>query len=82
MTKPNDSEKDRTTFDVLFQPIKARLEQHERDHPSHHREKLCFKRFVRLLVYHFTKNCESGRQLLTDISTAATRAIAFIHLTP
>jgi hypothetical protein len=32
---------------------------------------LHFKEFVRLLVYHFTKGCESGRQLLTDISTAA-----------
>ena len=71
MTKPSDYEKDCTTFDVLFQPIQALLEQHERDHPPHHREKLHFKEFVRLLIYHFAKNCESGRQLLTDISTAA-----------
>jgi hypothetical protein len=71
MTKPDDSEKDCTTFDVLFQPLESPLAQQERDHPPHHREKLHFKWFVRLLVYHFTKGCESGRQLLTDISTAA-----------
>jgi len=71
MAKPDDSEKDCTTFDMLFQPIRAFLEKHERDHPPHHREKLHFKGFVRLLVYHFTKGCESGRQLLTDVSTAA-----------
>ena len=72
MTKPDDSERDCTTFDVLFQPLESYLAQHERDHPPHHRETLHFKCFVRLLVYHFTKCCESGRQLLTDISTAAT----------
>jgi len=71
MAKPGDSEKDCTTFDMLFQPIEAFLEKHERDHPPHHREKLHFEGFVRLLVYHFTKGCESGRQLLTDVSTAA-----------
>jgi len=71
MTEPDDSEKDCTTFDILFQPIKAFLEKHERDHSPHHREKLHFEGFVRLLVYHFTKGCESGRQLLTDVSTAA-----------
>jgi hypothetical protein len=71
MTKPDDSEKDCTTFDVLFQPLKPFLARHERDHSSHHRETLHFKAFVRLLVYYFTKGCESGRQLLTDISTAA-----------
>ena len=27
---------------------------------------------MRLLVYHFAKGCESGRQLLTDVSTAET----------
>jgi hypothetical protein len=71
MTKPDGSEKDCTTFDVLFQPLESPVAQHERDHPPHHRERLHFKWFVRLLVYHFTKGCESGRQLLTDISTAA-----------
>jgi hypothetical protein len=71
MTKPDGSEKDCTTFDVLFQPLESPLAQHECDHPPHHRETLHFKWFVRLLVYHFTKGCESGRQLLTDTLSAA-----------
>lgn len=71
MVNPGDSEKERTTFAALFQPIEAVLVQHERDHPPHHRETLHFKDFVRKLVYHFAKGCESGRQLVTDISTAA-----------
>jgi hypothetical protein len=70
MSNSDDAKTDRTTFDVLFEPLVAFLEQHERDHPPHHREKLPFKKFVRTLVYHFTQNCESGRQLLTDVSTA------------
>jgi len=70
MSKPGDSEKHGTTFDVLFQPLEAFLARHECDHPPHHREKLHFREFVRTLVYHFAKGCESGRQLLTDTSTA------------
>jgi hypothetical protein len=70
MARPDDSEKERTTFDTLFQPLNAFLAQHERDHPPHHREAFHFKEFVRTLVYHFAKGCESGRQLLTDVSTA------------
>jgi hypothetical protein len=66
----DDSETDFTTFDVLFQPLARFLVQHERDNPSHHREVLPYKDFVRLLVYHFAKGCASGRQLLTDVSTA------------
>jgi len=69
MSKPDGSEKDCTTFDVLFHPLEAFLAQQERDHPPHHLEKLPFGKFVRALVYHFAKGCESGRQLLTDIST-------------
>ena len=71
MINPGDSEKERTTFTALFHPVEAFLVQYERDHPPHHRETLHFKDFVRKLVYHFAKGCESGRQLLTDISTAA-----------
>jgi hypothetical protein len=71
MAKPDDSEKDCTTFDVLFQPLESPLARHEHNHPPHHRETLHFKGFVRLLVYHFTKGCESGRQLLTDTLSAA-----------
>jgi hypothetical protein len=70
MTKPNSSEKDCTTFDALIQPLESSLAQHEHDHPPHHRETLHFKEFVRLLIYHFAKGCESGRQMLTDVSTA------------
>jgi hypothetical protein len=70
MSKPDDSKTNCTTFDVLFQPLARFLAQHERDHPPHHREELHFKEFMRLLVYHFAKGCESGRQLLTDVSTA------------
>jgi hypothetical protein len=71
LTKPDNSEKDCTTFDVLLQPLESSLAQHERDHPPHHRETLHFKEFVQMLVYHFSKGCESGRQLLTDTLTAA-----------
>lgn len=71
MSKPDDSERHCTTFDALFQPTEPFLEQHERDHPPHHREKLHFRDFVRSLVYHFVKGSESGRQLLTDMETAA-----------
>ena len=72
MSKPDDSEQHCTTFDALFQPLEAPLAQQERDHPPHHREVLHFAQFVRLLVYHFVKSCESGRQLLTDtLSTAS-----------
>jgi len=71
MAKPDSSEKDCTTFDALFQPLESSLAQHEHDHPPHHRETLHFKGFVKLLIYHFVKGCESGRQLLTDTLTAA-----------
>jgi len=59
-----------TTFDELCEPIKSFLEQHEGDHPPHHRETLHFADFVKKLIYHFTKNCESGRQWVTDLETA------------
>jgi hypothetical protein len=71
MSKPDDSNRDCTTFDALFQPTEPFFEQHEQDHPPHHRETLPFRDFVRSLVYHFVKGSESGRQLLTDIETAA-----------
>ena len=61
---------DHTTFDELCEPINSFLEQHEQDHPPHHRETLHFADFVRKLIYHFAKNCASGRQLVTDLETA------------
>ena len=70
MTNLKDTGEGHTTFDELCEPINPFLEQHERDHPPHHRERLHFADFVRKLVYHFAKNCESGRQLVTDLETA------------
>jgi hypothetical protein len=59
-----------TTFGELFRPLQEPLEQHEQDHPPHHRETLSFMVFVRLLVYYFTVGRESGRLLLTDVESA------------
>ena len=70
MSSPDSGGEGHTTFDELCEPIEPFLEQHERDHPPHHRETLRFADFVRKLVYHFAKNCESGRQLVTDLETA------------
>jgi hypothetical protein len=70
MSKPGDSARC-TTFDTLVQPLEPYPEQHERDHPPHHRETLHFRAFVRKLVFHFAKGCASERQLLTDMETAA-----------
>jgi IS4 transposase len=70
MTRPGIPENTHTTFDELCEPINPFLDQHERDRTPHHREKLHFSDFVRQLVYHFAKGCESGRQLLTDIETS------------
>lgn len=63
-------ERAQTTFEKLCEPISAFLEQHNEDHPPHHREKLHFAVFVKQLVYYFAKGCVSGRQLLTDVETA------------
>ncbi len=70
MEKPETIADGRTTFDELCKPIDSFLEQHERDHPPHHLETLHFADFVRKLIYHFAKNCGSGRQLIVDLETA------------
>lgn len=70
MTSSNSVGDGQTTFDELCEPINSFLDQHKRDHPPHHRETLHFADFVKKLVYHFAKNCESGRQLVTDLETA------------
>lgn len=70
MAKTKDAKQDSTTFDELFRPLEKPLEQHERDHPPHHREEFHFTDFVRTMVYHFTKGCESGGLLLTDLESA------------
>ena len=67
----NSKQTENTTFDELFQPLQEPLAQHEQQHPPHHRETLSFRAFVRLLVYYFTKGCESGRLLLTDVESAS-----------
>ena len=71
MTSSNNAGDGHTTFDELCEPINSFLERHEHDHPPHHRETLHFVDFVKKLIYHFTKNCESGRQLMTDLETAS-----------
>ena len=81
MTDPNTASQELTTFEVLFAPLETPLAHHETEHPPHHRETLHFKGFVRLLVYHFTKGCESGRQLLTD-SLSATPVLGLPHVAP
>ena len=35
MAKPDDSKKDCTTFDAMFQPLERPLAQHEQNHPHH-----------------------------------------------
>ncbi len=70
MANPETTADNRVTFDELCEPIESFLEQHEHDHPPHHLEKLHFADFVRQLIYHFAKNCESGRQLVIDLETA------------
>ena len=70
MSDSNSAGDGHTTFDELCEPIDSFLEQHERDHPPHHRETLHFADLVKKLIYHFAKNCKSGRQLVTDLETA------------
>ena len=70
MTNQNNIGDGHTTFDELWRPIKPFLEQHERDHQPHHRETFHFTDFVLKLIYHFAKNCESGRQMITDLETS------------
>jgi hypothetical protein len=70
MANPETTADNRATFYELCEPIDSFLEQHEHEHPPHHLEKLHFADFVRKLIYHFTKNCESGRQLVIDLETA------------
>lgn len=70
MISSNSAGDGHTTFSELHEPIDSFLDQHERDHLPHHRETLHFADFVKKLIYHFAKNCESGRQLATDLETA------------
>lgn len=69
---------EQTTFDELLHPLATTLQSIEDRRPHHHREVLTFTAFVRLLLYYFVKAPRSGRQLLTDTLSAATR----LGLTP
>ena len=71
MNEPDDPEKKCTTFDQLIAPIMAKVAAIEESRVVHHRERLTFTAFVRLLVYYFVTPTESGRQLLTDVLSAA-----------
>ena len=71
MKKPDDLEANYTTFDQLIAPIMTKVEAIEASRPIHHRESLTFAAFVRLLIYYFATPTESGRQLLTDVLSAA-----------
>ena len=71
MNEPDDLEVNCTTFDKLIAPIMPKVEAIEASRCIHHRESLTFAAFVRLLVYYFVMPVESGRQLLTDVLSAA-----------
>jgi len=71
MNKPDDLEVNCTTFDQLIAPIMPKVNAIEASRTIHHRESLTFAAFVRLLLYYFVTPTESGRQLLTDVLSAA-----------
>jgi hypothetical protein len=73
MNKPDDLEVDCTTFDQLVAPIITKVNVIEASRTIHHRESLTFAAFVRLLLYYFVTPTQSGRQLLTDVLSAAPR---------
>jgi hypothetical protein len=71
MNEPDDLEVNCTTFDQLIAPIMTKVNAIEASRTIHHRESLTFAAFVRLLIYYFVTPTESGRQLLTDVLSAA-----------
>jgi hypothetical protein len=71
MNKPDGTEHNCTTFDQLIAPIMSKVDAIEAARTIHHRETLTFVAFVRLLLYYFVTPTESGRQLLTDVLSAA-----------
>jgi len=71
MNEPDGSKDNCTTFDQLVAPLMSKIDAIEAARPIHHRETLTFKAFVRLLLYYFVTPTESGRQLLTDVLSAA-----------
>lgn len=71
MNELDGTELNCTTFDELIAPIMHKVQTIEANRTRHHRETLTFKAFVRLLIYYFLTPTESGRQLLTDVLSAA-----------
>ncbi len=71
MNEPDDHAENCTTFDQLIAPIMTKVNAIEASRTIHHRESLTFAAFVRLLIYYFVTPTESGRQLLTDVLSAA-----------
>jgi hypothetical protein len=71
MNESDDHEENCTTFDQLIAPIMTKVNAIEASRTIHHRESLTFAAFVRLLIYYFVTPTESGRQLLTDVLSAA-----------
>lgn len=71
MNEPDDREENCTTFDQLIAPIMTKVQAIEASRTIHHQESLTFAAFVRLLIYYFVTPTESGRQLLTDVLSAA-----------
>jgi hypothetical protein len=63
MNKPDDLE--------VIAPIMTKVNAIEASRTIHHQESLTFAAFVRLLLYYFVTPTESGRQLLTDVLSAA-----------
>ena len=71
MNEPDDLKINCITFDQLIAPIMTKVQAIEASRTIHHRERLPFAAFVRLLIYYFVTPTESGRQLLTDVLSAA-----------
>lgn len=71
MNEPDDLKVNCTTFDQLIAPIMTKVDAIEAGRTIHHRESLTFAAFVRLLIYYFVTPTASGRQLLTDVLSAA-----------
>jgi hypothetical protein len=59
------------TFYLAESRVESKVASIEASRTPHHREVLSFTAFVRLLVYYFMMPNGSGRQLLTDVLSAA-----------
>lgn len=59
-----------TTFDQLLAPVLPILQQIESERPKHGNEKLTWLEFVRILVFCFSKRCDSIRSLVVELEHA------------